>query len=129
MNKPEHLRIQTVGHFGGLMDALASNLTNQSGRVFFGTASRQAGRMNFTGSMSVEQLLAATSIDRAKKGDSVAGVMDHSNRPPEPAHAKNLRQYLLETACEGEQFILPPFILNFGAPPSKPTSIRCGVPC
>lgn len=40
--------------------------------------------------------------------------MAHANRPKVPAHSRELREYLLQTACVGEKFILPAFAFNYG---------------
>jgi hypothetical protein len=37
-----------------------------------------------------------------------------ANRPEEPTHSRHLRQYLWDTACQGEKFILPAFTFNCG---------------
>jgi hypothetical protein len=41
-------------------------------------------------------------------------VMERSNRPQEAQHGKQLRTYLMSTACTGDKFILPAFTFNYG---------------
>jgi hypothetical protein len=64
--------------------------------------------------MPVSKMVAVSKTDRLRKKDSVAAAMEHSNRPQEPAHAKAVREYLLNTACTGDKFILPAFTFNYG---------------
>ena len=52
--------------------------------------------------------------DRSKKKDTIHQVTEHSNRPQEPAHGKQVRNYLMSTACTGDKFILPAFTFNYG---------------
>ena len=59
-------------------------------------------------------MIEVSKTDRSKKKDSVTATMEHSNRPQEPAHAKQVREYLLKTACTGDKFILPAFTFNYG---------------
>jgi hypothetical protein len=59
-------------------------------------------------------MLDVTKADRSKKKDTVQEVTEHSNRPQEPNHSKQLRTYLLNTACTGDKFILPSFTFNYG---------------
>ena len=102
INKPK-VANQTVGHFAGLIDALASDLT--IGQISLFRYGKPPGRWHqFHGLDAVEQLLPVTSINRAKKGDRVTGVIERRNQPPPGAlHAKNLHKNLLETTCEGKQ--------------------------
>ena len=53
-------------------------------------------------------------MDRSRKKDTVKEVTEHSNRPQELSHAKQVRNYLLTTACTGDKFILPAFTFNYG---------------
>ena len=85
-----------------------------TGSAFFGTAFVQGSRLQFTTAMPVVKMVEVSKTDRSRKKDTVASAMEHSNRPLEPAHAKRVREYLLNTACTGEKFILPAFTFNYG---------------
>ena len=82
--------------------------------TLFGTAFIQGERLQFTTAMPVQKLVTLAARDRSAKKDGVIEVMEHSNRPKEPAHGKHIRDYLLTTACSGDKFILPNFTLNYG---------------
>jgi DGQHR domain-containing protein len=85
-----------------------------AGEVFFGTAFIQGSRLQFTTAMPVQKMIEVSKTDRSKKKDTVVGATEHSNRPQEPAHAKQVRDYLVKTACIGDKFILPAFTFNYG---------------
>ena len=90
------------------------SMMGYAGEVFFGTAFVQGSRLQFTTAMPVQKMVSVTKADRSKKKDNIREVTEHSNRPQEPAHAKQVREYLISTACTGEKFILPAFTLNYG---------------
>jgi DGQHR domain-containing protein len=85
-----------------------------AGESFFGTAFVQGSRLQFTTAMPIQKMVEVSKIDRSKKKDKVADVMDHANRPQESGHAKQVRSYLLKTACTGDKFIMPAFTFNYG---------------
>ncbi|WP_461328040.1 DNA sulfur modification protein DndB [Bradyrhizobium huanghuaihaiense] len=85
-----------------------------AGEVFFGTAFLQGSRLQFTTAMPVAKMIQVSKTDRSKKKDGIVGAMEHSNRPQEASHAKQVRDYLTTTACIGEKFILPAFTFNYG---------------
>jgi DGQHR domain-containing protein len=85
-----------------------------TGEAFFGTAFVQGSRLQFTTAMPVQKMVDVSKADRSKKKDTVNQVTEHSNRPQEASHAKQVRTYLLNTACIGDKFILPAFTFNYG---------------
>jgi hypothetical protein len=85
-----------------------------AGEVFFGTAFVQGSRLQFTTAMPIQKMVEVSKIDRSKKKDTVKDVTEHSNRPQESTHGKQVRSYLLNTACTGDKFILPAFTFNYG---------------
>jgi hypothetical protein len=90
------------------------SMMGYTGNVFFGTAFVQGSRLQFTTAMPVVKMVEVSKVDRSRKKDGVQPATEHSNRPQEPAHAKQVREYLLKTACTGEKFILPAFTFNYG---------------
>jgi hypothetical protein len=85
-----------------------------AGEVFFGTAFVQGSRLQFTAAMPMQKMIDVSKTDQSRKKGSLLEVTEYSNRPQEPAHAKHLRSYLLNTACTGDKFILPSFTFNYG---------------
>lgn len=65
-------------------------------------------------SRHIQKMVEVSKTDRSKKKDNVPEVTEHSNRPQESGHAKQVRSYLLSTACTGDKFILPAFTFNYG---------------
>jgi hypothetical protein len=115
INLPRNLRIEPVADFESLMKEVGrKSMAGYSGSVFFGTAFIQGGRLQFTTAMPMAKMIEVSLSDRSHKRDTVGEVTMHANRPVEPSHAKKLRSYLLETACAGDQFILPSFTFNYG---------------
>ena len=114
VNLPPHLHVEVTNSFDGLMNSIGRYLINLSGKAFFGCASRQGLRLHFATAMSIDDMLVVSKFDRSAKGDSIAEVTEHANRPAEVAHARHLRTYLLETAASNEKFILPSFVFNYG---------------
>ena len=100
---------------------------NKSNTVLFGSAFRQGNRIQFTTSMTMRDYLALAEEKRATKGQTVEQLRLVPNRPKIESHQKDIKKYLLETACAGEKFIFPNFMLNYGAgwteeaPKGKPT--------
>jgi hypothetical protein len=110
VENPKNLHIRTTK--GNLLTDF--NRYGYDGYSFFGTAFIQGRRLQFTTAMPFETLLRISEPDPSQVGDGVDAVIDHANRPRLPSHAKALRAYFLNTACEDEKFILPAFALNFG---------------
>ncbi|HLY06372.1 MAG TPA: DNA sulfur modification protein DndB [Rhizomicrobium sp.] len=101
------------------MDALMTEIGRRSmmgfaGEVFFGTAFLQGSRLQFTTAMPMAKMIQVSKTDRSKKKDGIVDAIEHSNRPHEAGHAKQVRDYLASTACIGEKFILPSFTFNYG---------------
>jgi hypothetical protein len=88
---------------------------NKSNTVLFGSAFRQGNRIQFTTSMTMRDYLALAEEKRATKGQTVEQLRLVPNRPKIESHQKDIKKYLLETACAGEKFIFPNFMLNYGA--------------
>jgi hypothetical protein len=88
---------------------------NKSNTILFGMAFRQGNRIQFTTSMTINDYLALTEMHRADKGYTVEQLRGVSNRPKIESHQRDIKKYLLETACVREKFIFPNFMLNFGA--------------
>jgi DGQHR domain-containing protein len=115
INIPSHVRVQTAESFESLMLEIGRrSVMGYAGDAFFGTAFVQGLRLQFTTAMPVQKMLDVSKIDRSHKKDNVPAVTQHSNRPQEQGHGKQLRDYLLKTACNGDKFILPAFTFNYG---------------
>ena len=111
---PDHLIIDVASDYNGMLREIGKRSVGFSGVTLFGCAFIQGNRLQFTTAMPITKMLEISNQDRARKGANVAEVLDHSNRPREAPHEKKIRDYLLDTACEGEKFILPSFTFNFG---------------
>jgi DGQHR domain-containing protein len=115
INVPPHVKIQTADSFESLMSEIGRrSVMGYAGESFFGTAFVQGSRLQFTTAMPIQKMVEVSKIDRSKKKDRVLEVMEHSNRPQESSHGKQVRSYLLNTACIGDKFILPAFTFNYG---------------
>ncbi len=115
INVPAHVKIQSVNDFESLMSEVGRrSMMGYAGEVFFGTAFVQGSRLQFTTAMPIQKMVEVSKIDRSKKKDTVKEVTEHSNRPQESTHGKQVRAYLLNTACIGDKFILPAFTFNYG---------------
>lgn len=115
INIPSHVTIKTMDNFEELMTEIGRrSMMGYAGESFFGTAFIQGARLQFTTAMAVQKMVEVSKMDRSKKRSTVMSVSAHSNRPQEPAHAKQVRNYLLTTACTGDKFILPAFTFNYG---------------
>jgi hypothetical protein len=114
INIPPQIKVVATDSFDALMTEMGRRSIGYAGRVFSGTAI-QGSRLQFTTAMPFDTMLEISKIDRSRKRDTVSEVTERSNRPREEAHSRQLRSYLLETACVGEKFILPSFTLNYGA--------------
>src|SRR5262249_22381763 len=62
----------------------------------------------------IHKLAEISKIDQSPPKAGITEVMAHANRPKVPAHSRELREYLMQTACTGEKFILPAFVFNYG---------------
>jgi len=115
INIPAQLSVKTMDNFEELMTEIGRrSMMGYAGESFFGTAFVQGSRLQFTTAMPVQKMLDVSKMDRSRKKDNVLDVSEHSNRPQEPAHAKQVRNYLMSTACTGDKFILPAFTFNYG---------------
>jgi DGQHR domain-containing protein len=115
INIPPHVKVQTTDSFESLMSEIGRrSMMGYAGESFFGTAFVQGARLQFTTAMPIQKMVEVSKIDRSKKKDNVLIVTEHSNRPQETGHAKQVRNYLLNTACTGDKFILPAFTFNYG---------------
>jgi DNA-sulfur modification-associated len=111
---PEGVSLETTDSLDRLHERLGKETLNGNVRVFFGTLMIQGNRPQFVGATSMKTLTDMALIDRSKKRATADEVAEHTNRPGIPAHQKALRDYLLNTACMREKFVLPNFMLNFG---------------
>jgi hypothetical protein len=115
INIPHHVKVVTTDSFESLMSEIGRRtMMGYSGEAFFGTAFVQGSRLQFTTAMPVQKMVEVSKTDRSKKKDNLEVVSNHSNRPQEPAHGKQVRDYLVKTACTGDKFILPAFTFNYG---------------
>jgi DGQHR domain-containing protein len=115
INIPRHVTIKTAESMESLMSDIGRrSMFGFNGDAFFGAAFVQGSRLQFTTAMPIQKMLEVSKIDRSRKKDNVREVTEHSNRPQESGHAKQLRSYLLGTACAGDKFILPAFTFNYG---------------
>jgi hypothetical protein len=115
INVPAHVLVVVTDNMEDLYkEATKRSMLGFTGSTFYGTAFVQGSRLQFTTAMPVEKMLEVSRSDRSHKKADVAEAMEHSNRPLEVAHAREVRGYLLSTACAGEKFILPSFTFNYG---------------
>lgn len=115
INIPAHVTVKLMDNFEELMGEIGRrSMMGYAGESFFGTAFVQGARLQFSTAMPIQKMLDVSKMDRSKKKDTVRDVMEHSNRPQEAAHSKQLRSYLMRTACTGDKFILPSFTFNYG---------------
>lgn len=115
INIPRHVKVETTEGLEALMAEIGRrSMMGYAGEAFFGTAFVQGSRLQFTTAMPIQKMIEVSKTDRSKKKDNIREVTEHSNRPQEPAHGKQLRSYLLATACVGDKFILPAFTFNYG---------------
>lgn len=115
INVPPHIKVETTESFESLMSEIGRrSMMGYAGEVFFGTAFVQGSRLQFTTAMPIQKMVEVSKADRSTKKARVTEVTEHSNRPQEQAHAKQLRNYLIGTACTGDKFILPSFTFNYG---------------
>jgi hypothetical protein len=115
INIPPHVAVKTTDSFESLMSEIGRrSIMGYTGEAFFGTAFVQGSRLQFTTAMPVQKMVEVSKADRSKKKDTIHQVTEHSNRPQEPAHGKQVRNYLMSTACTGDKFILPAFTFNYG---------------
>jgi hypothetical protein len=112
---PPHVNVETTSSLDGLMSEIVRRqVSGFSGHSFFGTCFVQGNRLQFLGAAPIHKLAEISKIDQSSPKVGVAEVMAHANRPKVPAHSRELREYLLQTACAGEKFILPAFAFNYG---------------
>jgi hypothetical protein len=112
---PPHVNVETTSTLDGLMSEIVRRQVGGfSGHSFFGTCFVQGNRLHFLGGAPIHKLAEISKIDQSSAKAGVAEVMAHANRPKVPAHSRELREYLLQTACAGEKFILPAFAFNYG---------------
>jgi hypothetical protein len=115
INIPSHVNVRPMENFEVLMTEIGRrSMMGYAGESLFGTAFVQGSRLQFTTAMPIQKMLDVSKMDRSRKKDNVREVMEHSNRPQEPSHGKQVRSYLLRTACVGDKFILPAFTFNYG---------------
>lgn len=112
---PEHVKIVTTKDFVSFeKEASGRTFAGFSGSSFYGTVFVQGGRIQFSTALPLRRLVELAEYSRSQPADTVDAVRTKSNRPVELTHAKRLRRYLLEHACQGEKFILPSMTLNYG---------------
>jgi DGQHR domain-containing protein len=115
INIPTHVKVTTTDSFESLMSEIGRrSMMGYAGESFFGTAFVQGSRLQFTTAMPIQKMVEVSKADRSRKKDNVRDVTEHSNRPQESGHAKQVRSYLMNTACTGDKFILPAFTFNYG---------------
>lgn len=81
---------------------------------WFGSAMRQGNRLQFLTTMSMQDYLNVVKVDQAPRHATVAELGQRSNRPKIVAQNKAIKGYLRDTACIGEKWIFPNFMLNYG---------------
>jgi hypothetical protein len=115
VNLPPNLQIVVVDRFDAFISELMERtMMGNAGETFFGSAFLQGNRLCFNTSMPMRKMLDVSATNRSKRHDTMAEVDRMANRPEEPTHSRHLKQYLLDTACQGEKFILPAFTFNCG---------------
>lgn len=113
IEKPDGLEVEIVGSASELMTRPV--VLNEATLHWFGTAFVQGRRLQFTTSMPIQDYLNVTEFVRADRGSTVEDLRKASNRSKIASHERDIRTYLTETAFEGEKFIFPNFMVNFGA--------------
>jgi hypothetical protein len=92
---------------------------NKATTHWFGSAMKQGNRLQFLTTMTIQDYLTVVKVERlegqaAAKGATVEELQKKSNRPKIPSQHKLIKGYLVETACVGDKWILPNFVLNYG---------------
>jgi hypothetical protein len=87
---------------------------NKQANYWFGSAMKQGNRLQFLTTMPMSDYLSIVAIDQAPRGASVQELTKHSNRPNIPTQRTAIKGYAKETACVGDKWIFPNFMLNFG---------------
>lgn len=112
---PPGVSIQRQEDLASMMPEIArKTLFGHTGDAFFGTAFLQGGRLQFTTAMPMQKLVDLSKVNLAVKKASLSEVEEKTNRPTEPTHKRDLKQYLFQTACNAHKFILPSVTLNLG---------------
>jgi DGQHR domain-containing protein len=112
---PPNLQVVVVNRFDAfLTELMERTMMGTADQPFFGSAFLQGNRLCFNTSMPMRKMLSVSATNRARRHDTMAEVDQAANRPEEPTHSRHLRNYLLDTACQGEKFILPAFTFNCG---------------
>jgi hypothetical protein len=112
---PPGVAIETIDSVDGLHDRLGKESLNGTVRPLLGTAFIQGNRLQFVTAVPMKTFTDLAKVDRSSKRATADEVAEHSNRPGIPAHQKDIRGYLVDNACKREKFILPGFMLNWGA--------------
>jgi hypothetical protein len=111
---PEGLIVEVTNDSSEFMAQKAT--LNRSSTFWFGAAMKQGERLQFLTSMPVNDYLSVVKYtDRAKRGVTVEVLRKSSNRPKIESHQRDIKNYLTETACQGEKFIFPNFMVNYGS--------------
>lgn len=109
---PASLDIQVTSDSNEFLDLKVQ--LNNSAPQLFGTAYRQGNRLHFVSGMAMRDYVKLVKIDQAAAASTLGEVREHTNRPKEASHGRDIGKYLADTACEGLPFIFPAFILNYG---------------
>lgn len=88
---------------------------NKASAHWFGSAMRQGNRLQFVTTMSIHDYLNVADVEQAARGSTVIELQKKSNRPKIASQHKLIKDYLLETACVGDKWIFPNFMLNYGS--------------
>jgi hypothetical protein len=109
---PEALEVHVTDDTNEFMSLRA--VLNNSAPQLFGVAYRQGNRLHFGTGMSVRDYAKMVKLDQAKKGSTVSEARGSTNRPKEASHGRGIAEYLNQTACIGQPFIFPSFVVNYG---------------
>jgi hypothetical protein len=112
---PEGVLIEVVDNLDTLHTRLGREQLNGQVRALHGTAMIQGNRLQFVTAVGLKTFTLMAKVDRSSKRSTAEEVAEHTNRPAIPTHQKDIREYLTDNACERLKFILPGFMLNFGA--------------
>lgn len=113
VNKPEGLDVVAATNANELMVRQAT--LNKGGWYWYGTAFIQGNRLMFTTAMPTQDYLNIVKLNQAKKGSTVEEMRKASNRARVNSHQKDIKNYLGETACTGDKYIFPNFMVNYGS--------------
>ena len=111
---PSDIHVDIVKTPEELLARMGAAFATKMGDWFMGTLFKQGNRIQFASAGTIEDVIRITEVHSSQAKDDVTDVRTRANRPEQKAHGKGLREYLKETACIRDPFILPGLTANFG---------------